>query len=97
MRRFTDERGTEWRVFEMHSTSLSESSRHSLPAHWREGWLVFENGEERRRLAPIPAQWEELPEDRMRELCDSGVRATTPISGLTPVSSKAQPSGKRGA
>ena len=50
MRTFTDERGIEWRVFEMHRASLSEGSRQSLPEQWRQGWLVFENGVDRRRL-----------------------------------------------
>ena len=86
MRKFTDERGTEWRVFAMHSASLSEGSRRSLPEHWRKGWLVFENGVERRRLAPFPAKWSDLPDQALRELCEAGVPATTPASGSISIS-----------
>lgn len=32
------------------------------------GWLAFESGVMRRRLAPIPSEWHLLPEDRLREL-----------------------------
>ena len=31
----------------------------------RLGWLTFDNGSERRRLAPIPPKWEELPDERL--------------------------------
>ena len=93
MRKYTDERGTAWCVFEMHSASLSEGSRHSLPEHWRAGWLVFESGTERWRLAPIPAQWIELPEATLHALRESGVRATTPSSGSAAITGEI-PSGK---
>ena len=35
---------------------------------FEQGWLVFESADEKRRLAPVPAGWEELPADRLEEL-----------------------------
>lgn len=34
------------------------------------GWLVFEGPTERRRLAPIPMDWEALPDDALADLLE---------------------------
>jgi hypothetical protein len=34
------------------------------------GWLVFESKSEKRRLSPIPADWEKSSESQLRMLCD---------------------------
>jgi hypothetical protein len=39
----------------------------------RLGWLAFQAGEERRRLVPIPPNWNTMPEERLRELKDRAV------------------------
>ena len=39
------------------------------------GWLIFESGTERRRLSPIPPDWEHVPDDQLSALCS---RATIP-------------------
>jgi hypothetical protein len=33
------------------------------------GWLVFDSGDEKRRLAPIPAHWEEMTPQQLIALC----------------------------
>ena len=33
------------------------------------GWLVFESGDEKRRLAPVPAGWEQMTAHELRALC----------------------------
>lgn len=35
------------------------------------GWLVFESKSEKRRLAPIPADWATATESHLRYLCES--------------------------
>jgi hypothetical protein len=45
-----------------HDRRVSDERRHALPGAllppaWRDGWLLFESGDEVRRLAPIPAGW----------------------------------------
>ena len=42
--------------------------RISLPPRLVNGWIAFEHGDERRRVAPIPAGWDDLPEPGLREL-----------------------------
>jgi hypothetical protein len=37
------------------------------------GWLVFDSGAERRRLAPIPPAWEARPESDLERLCERAV------------------------
>ena len=42
---------------------------------WEGGWLSFESVAEKRRLVPLPANWEEVPEDQLREW----LKAATPF------------------
>lgn len=42
--------------------------RISLPPRLAHGWIAFEHGDERRRVAPIPEGWDALPEPGLREL-----------------------------
>lgn len=64
LREFIDSVGTLWTVW-----STVPSSRSSVPESLREGWLTFESGNERRRLAPIPRSWEEATEERLHLFC----------------------------
>jgi hypothetical protein len=46
------------------------------------GWLVFDSGAERRRLAPIPPAWEARPECDLERLCERAIPvAKTGTSG----------------
>lgn len=42
----------------------------SVSAAFAAGWLVFQAPDERRRLAPIPADWETLSSDDLARLCE---------------------------
>jgi hypothetical protein len=35
------------------------------------GWLTFESPTEKRRLAPIPQHWEQLPDADLERLCEA--------------------------
>ena len=68
LREFTDARGTTWRVWDTRPAS------DRLRPEFANGWLTFEHGAAespttRRRLAPIPANWADLPDDHLRQLC----------------------------
>src|SRR5256885_15609816 len=65
MREFRDEAGTEWQVSFTPRGSDAVSREHFLPEAYREGWLVFESAHEKRRLAPVPADWETMPVDSL--------------------------------
>jgi hypothetical protein len=64
-REFFDEGGQTWRVYEVRP---GEGGR-VVSAQLAGGWLTFESSAEKRRLAPIPAGWFELPEDSLLSLC----------------------------
>lgn len=49
--------------------------RTSLPAKSGDGWLCFESGAERRRLRPIPDDWNRCDEGTLRNYC----RAAAPV------------------
>lgn len=78
LREFTDRTGTKWRVFDVNPTLVSgelatdaERERvHAFPskAH-ADGWLCFESPNEKRRLAPIPPEWEICDPSRLEEFC----------------------------
>jgi len=76
MRHFRDEAGVDWKVFLTARGSDAVSREHSLPEAFREGWLVFESPREKRRLAPIPANWESLSNEALAALCTRAVTQT---------------------
>jgi len=71
VREFTDS-GREWRVWSVTPESIHPPTKSEdyLAAMYQTGWLVFEttSGDEKRRLADIPAGWSELPVDALRAL-----------------------------
>jgi hypothetical protein len=64
LREFCDSHGIFWTVW-----STIPGARSSVPESLQGGWLTFESGNERRRLAPIPRDWEETSEERLRLFC----------------------------
>src|ERR1700744_2996335 len=85
MRQFRDETGIEWRVSFTPRGSDAVSRDHYLPEAYRGGWLVFESAQEKRRLAPVPADWEQLPTAELAALCSKAsaqpARARAGVAG----------------
>ena len=63
-RSFFDTDGVEWKVWEIHPSSVQGTGRKLMlqPAvepYLEKGWLCFEsNRGEKRRLAPVPSDWD---------------------------------------
>ena len=78
-RDFTDSKGTRWLVW---STMPTQGA--VLGGDMQKGWLTFESDGERRRLVPIPRDWEQAAPDRMELYCRAAqpVARTTPIRGI---------------
>jgi hypothetical protein len=74
MLQFKDQHGTEWDVFEVASATLSVGRPDLLPSAFRTGWLVFDCGSERRRLAPFPNEWSAFSTIALESLLDSAER-----------------------
>jgi len=49
-----------------------------LTAGLDNGWLCFEAEQEKRRLAPIPADWLRCPDAQLESYCQSAIRAPRP-------------------
>jgi hypothetical protein len=78
VREFRDSKGTEWVVFLTERRERAATRDHYLPEEYRDGWLVFESSKgEKRRLAPVPPDWESLPDDHLAALCTRAT-ATAP-------------------
>ena len=60
IREFTDDQGVVWRVW-----TTVPSNRKSVAAAFRDGWLCFDNGADRRRFGRIPRDWEQLTDERL--------------------------------
>lgn len=45
-----------------------------VPAELQQGWLAFQSGEERRRVAPIPENWTALGDSALLALLDRADR-----------------------
>lgn len=78
-REFTDSNGTRWLVW-----STTPSAGSVLGTDMQKGWLTFESDDERRRLVPIPRDWEAAASDRMELYCKAAERVTrtTPMRGV---------------
>lgn len=71
LREFTDDDGVTWRVWNVNPSlhdRLSPRARR-IALKVPEGWLCFESTRERRRLYPIPEEWEVTDDDALRRLC----------------------------
>jgi hypothetical protein len=79
---FTDASGMNWRVW--NTVPISGAV---INPGFEKGWLTFESDSgSLRRLAPIPAGWEQLPGDRLAELLRSAnevPRHTGPMGRVT--------------
>ena len=73
MRQIRDAAGIEWMVYEVNPTAGEWRSIESLPEGYRSGWLCFESSSEKRRLTPLPSEWQELPLDQLNGLLGSAV------------------------
>jgi hypothetical protein len=72
LRDFTDSRGTVWKVWDVTPDQLDRrTAAEDYMADWQDGWLCFECGEERRRLARYPTQWMDLPDTELEQLLGS--------------------------
>jgi hypothetical protein len=47
--------------------------RVSLGMQMVDGWLTFESLEHKRRLAPIPENWSQVPDTELLRLCEQAV------------------------
>ena len=66
-REFFDLHGQRWEVWDVRLGDRGEAR--AVRPDLAEGWLAFESSSEKRRLAPIPSGWSDLPEELLGQLC----------------------------
>lgn len=90
LRHFTDRKGTTWSVWDVWPTARSRTaSTHgdqysgAFPNQgMSEGWLCFQCDCEKRRLTPVPPDWETCPDATLEKLCaEAGYITRTPRDG----------------
>ena len=68
-RAFADARGVTWDVFAVYPEArLSPHSQ--LKGTFPQGWLCYDSGTEKRRLSPIPENWQRLGDDELAKLAE---------------------------
>jgi hypothetical protein len=65
LREFSDENGRPWQVWSTYPSAAKGEERVRAPLAG--GWLTFMTGKQRRRLVPVPAEWEHATDDHLRE------------------------------
>jgi hypothetical protein len=80
LREFDDSEGVRWRVWDVVPDSpgilASDPADHDAHRSTRltpgleGGWLAFEHGSRKRRLSPIPPDWERLSPEELERLRD---------------------------
>ena len=73
MRQIRDAAGVEWTVYEVNPVARPWRAIGSLPEGYQNGWLCFECPNEKRRLTPLPADWQELPLEQLGALLSTAV------------------------
>lgn len=87
-RTFEDSAGTVWEVFEVQRSSQKVQA---VTAGLERGWLAFISSDQKRRLAPYPADWGTADDAELERLCGAA-RAARP-TGFTLTSSSGDDGG----
>jgi hypothetical protein len=79
IRELTDSSGVLWRIW-----STLPSMPNIVSPDLREGWLTFDSGTSRRRLAPIPIGWDALPGSNLELLIKvaMSIRTSDPFGSV---------------
>lgn len=75
---FTDAEDRSWEVRAIRDPLLPERRARFLNPAYSAGWLLFTCGTERRRYAPLPADWSTASETQLRQWCTGA----TPVPSL---------------
>jgi hypothetical protein len=66
-RAFRDPRGVTWDVYAVYPEARLAPK---LRGPFQQGWLCFDAGPEKRRLSPIPENWQDLADEELERLAE---------------------------
>jgi hypothetical protein len=84
LREFVDKKGVRWKVWDVwpadRLSAAAASAISTFPSTTLAGgWLCFESANEKRRLSPVPPEWELCDEAALCTFCDrAGFITPTP-------------------
>lgn len=67
LRSFTDSQGHTWRVWNVIPQYAAGHDEERMTPGLQGGWLCFENSGEKRRLSPIPGDWENAGSEALEQ------------------------------
>ena len=73
LREFTDSDGLEWRVWDVNPLIHDRAHQAGKKRGFLRvppSWLCFESGSDRRRLTPVPPEWQTCDVTRLEHLCN---------------------------
>jgi len=80
VRDFVDESGLKWRVWPVLRSSIHpKTAAEDYLGDYGDGWLCFESGHERRRLARYPDDWDKMTDVDLCKLLSKA--ALVPVRG----------------
>ena len=80
VRDFVDESGMKWRVWPVLRSSIHpKTAAEDYLGDYGDGWLCFESGHERRRLARYPDDWDKITDVDLCKLLSKA--ALVPVRG----------------
>jgi hypothetical protein len=85
-REFIDNSGTTWRVWDTHP--VAANTLRTVSPNYAGGWLTFESATERRRLAPIPPDWEVAGRQLMADWCVHALPVRAPDREARPTETR---------
>jgi len=84
VRDFVDEKGVSWKVWPVTPESFkTKTAAEDYLGDYGDGWLCFESGSERRRLAQFPRDWSNKSDDELIGLLKSAAVVPTRTSEKT--------------
>ena len=69
LRNFTDSQGNTWRVWNVVPQYATSRDEDQMTPGLQGGWLCFDSGTEKRRLSPIPEDWENAEMGALEAWC----------------------------
>jgi hypothetical protein len=81
LREFTDTEGTRWRVWEVNPTIHDRPLRSGKARGFLkvpDAWLCFQSGGDRRRLTPVPRDWDSCDPEMLENFCSQAEAVRAP-------------------
>jgi len=84
LRTFTTRDGVTWNVWNVVPTLAHNTRKLTLGTGMSDGWLCFEGGGIKRRIIPIPSDWESWSDDELERALDEALAVQARVHDAAP-------------